>query len=197
MNELGSYLRRTFRGVAERLQARRRRAAIVAPLLRSSASPPRGSFPQLTDHVMGVLEQAIDSAAGLSSVTETRDTWQSPSSPTTSPPRSRRSSGVLSLCLSCGLPARLQLLSDRRAGRVLCTQWLKPWRLPHRHSPPRHLLSCPHFVLSARQGWHLCSRVTARVRRQGGPHPADALRGLDALPLCHSAAAAARSWRPM
>ena len=47
--------------------------------------------------------------------------------------------GSCPLCLSCGLPARLQLLPDRRAGRVLCTQWLKPWRLPRRHSPPRHL----------------------------------------------------------
>ena len=47
--------------------------------------------------------------------------------------------GSCPLCLSCGLPARLQLLPDRRAGRVLCTQWLKPWRLPRRHPPPRHL----------------------------------------------------------
>ena len=79
MNELSSYLRRTLceawrNGYGEEA----RRAAIVAPLLTLIGFAAAWFFPQLTDHVMGVLEQAIDSA-GLSSVTETR-----------------RSSGVLS-----------------------------------------------------------------------------------------------------
>ena len=73
MNELSSYLRRTLceawrNGYGEEA----RRAAIVAPLLTLIGFAAAWFFPQLTDHVMGVLEQAIDSA-GLSSVTETRD----------------------------------------------------------------------------------------------------------------------------
>ena len=73
MNELSSYLRRTLceawrTGYGEEA----RRAAIVAPLLALVGFAAAWFFPQLTDHVMGVLEQAIDSA-GLSSVTETRD----------------------------------------------------------------------------------------------------------------------------
>ena len=73
MNELSSYLRRTLceawrNGYGEEA----RRAAIVAPLLTLVGFAAAWFFPQLTDHVMGVLEQAIDSA-GLSSVTETRD----------------------------------------------------------------------------------------------------------------------------
>ena len=73
MNELSSYLRRTLceawrNGYGEEA----RRAAIVAPLLALIGFAAAWFFPQLTDHVMGVLEQAIDSA-GLSSVTETRD----------------------------------------------------------------------------------------------------------------------------
>ena len=69
MNELSSYLRRTLceawrNGYGEEA----RRAAIVAPLLTLIGFAAAWFFPQLTDHVMGVLEQAIDSA-GLSSVT--------------------------------------------------------------------------------------------------------------------------------
>ena len=73
MNELSSYLRRTLceawrNGYGEEA----RRAAIVAPLLTLVGFAAAWFFPQLTDHVMGVLEQAIDSA-GLGTVTETRD----------------------------------------------------------------------------------------------------------------------------
>ena len=69
MNELSSYLRRTLceawrNGYGEEA----RRAAIVAPLLTLVGFAAAWFFPQLTDHVMGVLEQAIDSA-GLSSPT--------------------------------------------------------------------------------------------------------------------------------
>ena len=73
MNELGSYLRRTLseawrNGYGEEA----RRAAIVAPLLTLVGFAAAWFFPQLTDHVMGVLEQAIESA-GFSSTAETKD----------------------------------------------------------------------------------------------------------------------------
>ncbi len=95
MNELSSYLRRTLceawqSGYGEEA----RRAAIVAPLLALVGFAAAWFFPQLTDHVMGVLEQAIDSA-GLSSTAETKD-MAAAIFPTTSPPHSRRSAGVVS-----------------------------------------------------------------------------------------------------
>ena len=66
MNELSSYLRRTLceawrNGYGEEA----RRAAIVAPLLTLVGFAAAWFFPQLTDHVMGVLEQAIDSYSGI------------------------------------------------------------------------------------------------------------------------------------
>ena len=73
-------------------------------------------FPQLTDHVMGVLEQAIDSA-GLSSVTETRDMAVAIFANNLTAAFSAILWGLVPSPTPCRLPARLQLLSGRRAGR--------------------------------------------------------------------------------
>ena len=63
MDQLSSYLRRTLletwrNGYGEEV----RRAAIVAPILVLAGFAAAWLFPQLTGHVTGLLEQAIESA---------------------------------------------------------------------------------------------------------------------------------------
>ena len=142
MNELSSYLRRTLceawrNGYGEEA----RRAAIVAPLLTLIGFAAAWFFPQLTDHVMGVLEQAIDSA-GLSSVTETRDMAAAIFANNLTAAFSAILWGLVPFAYLAAFPLGFNFCPGTGRGRLRGIHSRSRRRsrlLPRRHSPPRHL----------------------------------------------------------
>ena len=163
MNELSSYLRRTL---SEAWQSgygeEARRAAIVAPLLALIGFAAAWFFPQLTDHVMGVLEQAIDST-GLSSVTETRDMAAAIFANNLTAAFSAIMWGLVPFVYLTALPLGFNFFligvmgayyaqSGKGIGAYLVGI------LPH------GIFELPALVFFCAAGLYLCSRVTARVR---------------------------------
>ena len=163
MNELSSYLRRTLceawqSGYGEEA----RRAAIVAPLLALIGFAAAWFFPQLTDHVMGVLEQAIDSA-GLSSVTETRDMAAAIFANNLTAAFSAILWGLVPFAYLAAFPLGFNffLIGALGAYYVRSGSSLGVYLvgiLPH------GIFELPALVLFCAAGLYLCSRVTARVR---------------------------------
>ena len=163
MNELSSYLRRTLceawrNGYGEEA----RRAAIVAPLLTLIGFAAAWFFPQLTDHVMGVLEQAIDSA-GLSSVTETRDMAAAIFANNLTAAFSAILWGLVPFAYLAAFPLGFNffLIGALGAYYVRSGSSLGVYLvgiLPH------GVFELPALVLFCAAGLYLCSRVTARVR---------------------------------
>ena len=163
MNELSSYLRRTLceawrNGYGEEA----RRAAIVAPLLTLVGFAAAWFFPQLTAHVMGVLEQAIDSA-GLSSVTETRDMAAAIFANNLTAAFSAILWGLVPFAYLAAFPLGFNFFLIGALGvyYVHSGSSLGVYLvgiLPH------GVFELPALVLFCAAGLYLCSRVTARVR---------------------------------
>ena len=163
MNELSSYLRRTL---SEAWQSgygeEARRAAIVAPLLTLVGFAAAWFFPQLTDHVMGVLEQAIDSA-GLSSTAETKDMAAAIFANNLTAAFSAILWGLVPFAYLAAFPLGFNffLIGALGAYYVRSGSSLGVYLvgiLPH------GVFELPALVLFCAAGLYLCSRVTARVR---------------------------------
>ena len=163
MDQLSSYLRRTLletwrNGYGEEV----RRAAIVAPILVLAGFAAAWLFPQLTDHVTRLLEQAIESA-GLSSATGTRNAATAIFANNLTAAFSAILWGLVPFAYLAALPLGFNffLLGVMGAYYVQSGVGLGAYLvgiLPH------GIFELPALVFFCAAGLYLCSRVTARVR---------------------------------
>lgn len=163
MNELGSCLRRTLaqawqNGYGEEA----RRAAIVAPILALLGFAAAWFFPQLTDRVMGLLEQAV-SSAGISSAVETKDVATAIFANNLTAAFSAILWGLVPFAYLAAFPLGFNFFligalgaCYMRSGADLGSYLVAI--LPH------GIFELPALVLFCAAGLYLCSRVTARVR---------------------------------